>query len=108
MNERQVKVETLIPPKAIPESLALGVYANTIQQLSTGSETILDFSIVLPAQYIVSEAGKVQDLTITHQLVARVLIATPKFIEFMRNVAANNPEILETQPDTTGSSDTNG
>jgi hypothetical protein len=108
VNESQATVEARIPQKAIPESLVLGVYANTIQQLSTESETILDFSIVLPAQYVVSAAGKVQDLTVTHQLVARVLIATPKFIEFLRSVVANNPELLETQRDTAESSDTNG
>jgi hypothetical protein len=108
VNEREVQVETQIPPKAVPESLVLGVYANTIQQLSTESETILDFSIVLPAQYALSAAGKVQDLTVTHQLVARVLISTPKFIEFLRSAVASNSGLLQSQPDTTESSDTNG
>jgi hypothetical protein len=92
VDDDQTTIDLRVPPKVIPAERVQGTYANSIQQLSTGNETILDFSAVLPSFYEVNSEGQLEGIQLANEVVAGIVVPHRVFVEFVRSVVRNNPE----------------
>jgi hypothetical protein len=95
-NEEVEFRQVQIPPRHSQTNLLTGIYANQAVQMSSVTETILDFGLVIPDEVRVNDAGRVTDVTLIHELVARVLMPTSQFNAFVLAYVRNNAEIRRT------------
>lgn len=94
MSDIEATSRIKIPKKVVPESLVRGVYANNIQQFSTPYETVIDFTVVLPAQYETVEGNRLDSVELINQVVARVVLPPGQFVDFVKSVIANNRDLF--------------
>ena len=87
-----------VPRKpTIREGVLPGHYANQMQQFESQFETLVDFLHVGPSEYVVSETGSVgpEDITITNEVVARIILPRGVLQSFIHIYLRNNPAFAE-------------
>jgi len=97
MSEVEGTISVKVPPRIVPDELARGVYAMQMQQITTLSETILDFSSVTPVNYDTNEAGELNPDTfsIRAELVSRVIVPSRLLAEFIHSFIRAHPQVLQ-------------
>ncbi len=97
MQGKEPEATLRIPPRTVPADVHRGVYATQIQELTTGTETMLDFIMVAPATYDVDESGRLDFGTVQlrSEVVARVIVPSPLLTNFVRNYLRGHPDVLE-------------
>jgi hypothetical protein len=79
------------------EGVLPGVYANQIQQFESQFETTIDFQQISISEYVLTEQGGVppQNLTLTREVVARVILPRGNLQTFILSYLRNNPAFAE-------------
>lgn len=100
MQREEVQVTLRIPPRTVPADVQRGVYATQILELTTSTETILDFVMVAPTRYDVDESGRMAPDTVEllSEVVARVIMPPHLLAQFVRNYIQGHPNLFEAGP----------
>jgi hypothetical protein len=94
--EPEIKVEpdgavlVRIPDRAITPEIARGTYVNHAQSLNTGTEVVIDFSLVLPETWKIDDALNVTSVDLMNPVLARIVMPAEAFNLFVQHYVARN------------------
>jgi len=88
-------VAVMIPDRTISDELAHGIYANSVDSLNTGTEIVLDFTLVYPRQWKKNATSEDLQQSLKNEVVSRIMMPSDRWDEFVVSYALSNPQMLE-------------
>lgn len=84
-----------IPDRTINEDQTHGVYANSVDSLNTGTEVILDFTLVFPNIWKKNATAEDLQNALRNEVVSRVLMPTDRWNEFVLSYVTSQPALVQ-------------